>query len=41
MVPELAILAKAPTEARIQRLATGVHEAQEEMVKVQLEQTFR
>lgn len=34
MVPELAILAEAPAEARIQRLAAGVHKAQEEMVEI-------
>ena len=33
MVPELAI----PIETRIERLAVGVHEAREEMAKVQLE----
>jgi len=37
MVPELAIPANAPAEARIHRLAAGVHEAWEEMTKVQLE----
>jgi hypothetical protein len=37
MVPELAIPAEAPAEARIQRLAAGVREAREEMAKVQLE----
>jgi hypothetical protein len=37
MVPKLAILIEAPAEARIQRLAVGVHEAREEMASVQLE----
>lgn len=36
-IPEMAILADTPIEARIHRLATGVHKAQEEMTKVQLE----
>jgi len=37
MVPELAIPAEEQTKAHIQRLAVGVHEAKEEMAKVQLE----
>ena len=37
MVLELAIPAEEPAEVRIQRLAAGVREAREEMVKVQLE----
>lgn len=37
MVPELVILAEAPPEVHIQRLASGVCEAREEMAKVQLE----
>lgn len=36
MVPKMAILAEAPAEARIQRLAAGVREVREEMAKVQL-----
>ena len=34
MVHKLAILAEAPVELRIQRLAVGVCEAKEEMAKV-------
>lgn len=37
MVPKMAILVEAPVDAHIQRLAAGVHEAREEMDKVQLE----
>jgi len=37
MVPELSIPTDAPVEARIHWLAARVHEAYEEMTKVQLE----
>ena len=37
MVLELAILAEAPAGVFIHRLTTGMHEAREEMGKVQLE----
>lgn len=36
-IPQLAILADTPAEAHIHRLAAGVHKAQEEMKKVQLD----
>lgn len=37
MFPELAIRVEELVEAHIRKLVAGVHEAKEEMVKVQLE----
>ncbi len=37
MVPELAIIEEEPVEVCVFRLATGVHDAQTEMARVQLE----
>lgn len=37
MVPKLAIQVEEPVEAHIWKLVAGVHEAKEEMAKVQLE----
>jgi len=36
MVSKLAIQVEEPVEARVRKLAAGVHEAKEEMARVQL-----